>query len=321
MASKPNPRHLQLIEQLRSMQGCLAEGERDYLDSYWNTLQRNAAEPTTIRHPHQYAGGDALSIACTQLDLPARQQRALVAEWCDVLPTFGQVRTLWFHSRVPQELFDAACRMPALQGLWIKWSGIQRLDALPQLAALRYFHLGSSAAVQSLAPVSAMRALQWLQLSGIAKVPSLEAFAGLTELVGLGYTGGDGKPITVPSFEPLAGLRGLQWLHLGAVRSADGSLRPLGALTALQWLGLANVFDMAQFAWLATRLPDTLCDWLAPYHRAHRSLFPCRTCKANWRVLTSGKGGKLLCPSCDAPALAKAVMAFEDAAASAKLGL
>jgi hypothetical protein len=308
-----------LTEHLRTVQGCRPDDEVDYLDSFWNALHRQRVEPATIRHPQDYLGGEGLSIACTQLDLPARQQKALVADWCQALPTLTQVRTLWFHSRVPQELFDAACRLPGLQSLWIKWSGIQHLDALTQRAgSLQQLYLGASASVQSLAPLAGLRGLQWLQLSGIGKVPSLDFCRSLPQLVGLGYTGGDGKPITVPSFEPLAELRQLQWLHLGAVRAADGSLRPLGGLDQLRWLGVANAFDVAQFAWLSTRLPHTLCDWLAPYHRAHRSLFPCRTCKANWRVMTSGKGSKLLCPSCDAPRLAKAVLAFQDAAQAAR---
>jgi hypothetical protein len=102
------------------------------------------------------------------------------------------------------------------------------------------------------------------------------------------------------------------------VRAADGSLRPLGGLAQLRWRGLANKFDMAQFAWLSTRLPHTLCDWPAPYHRAHRSVFPGHTCKANCWVMTSGKGSKPLCPNCGAPMLAKAVLAFQDAAQAAR---
>ena len=37
-----------------------------------------------------------LCISCTQTELPAAKQRALVGEWCDLLPTLDRVRMLQF---------------------------------------------------------------------------------------------------------------------------------------------------------------------------------------------------------------------------------
>ena len=295
---KDTARLAALTERLRTLQGCRPDDEVDYLPSFWNGLQRQRVEPETLRHPQDYTGGEGLSIACTpagSAGAPAKRRWWPIGARC--CPRSRRCARCGSIPDVPQELFDAACRMPGLQSLWIKWSGIQHLDALPQLAGLQHLYIGASGQrAVARAAGQACPGCSGLQLSGIGKVPSLEFCRSLPQLVGLGYTGGDGKPIIVPSFEPLAGLRQLQWLHLGSVRAADGSLRPLGDLDQLRWLGLANAFDMAQFAWLSTRLPHTLCDWLGPYHRAHRSLFPCRTCKANWRVMTSGKGKQAAVP-------------------------
>ncbi len=295
--------------------GCLADGESSYEPTPWNLLRRDGLEPRSIREPAQWTGGEALSIVCTQTDLPPREQRALVQAWCEVLPGLTGVRRLWFGSRVPQELFDAACRIPGLEGLWLKWNGLRSLDAAAGHATLAQLHLGESGSLESLAPLHRLPALRWFQVDGVRKVGTLEPLRGLVALEGLGFTGGDGKGLEVPSFEPLAGLSGLRWLHLGAVRPADGSLRPLHGLTGLRWLGLPNRFEMAEYAALSRQLSGTRGAWLAPYERFHRSVFPCPKCKANCRVMTTGRGSKLLCPDCDAAALAKRVAAWDQAAA------
>jgi hypothetical protein len=304
--------------------GCLPEGVSLTLPSFWGELARASTEPRTIRHPHQFEGGEFLSIACTQTDLPAAAQKALVAQWCALLPTLRGVRVLWLQSKVPQALFDAACRLPGLQSLYLKWNGLQQLDALVESPTLRHLHLGSSGGIVSLAPLQALPDLAWFQIANAHKVGTLDDLAGLVQLEGLGFTGGDSQPATVPSLAPLAGLHGLRWLQLGALRAADGSLRPLGGLTGLRWLGLPNQFERAEFAWLSTRLPQTACDWLAPYARFHRSVFPCAVCRRAGRdfcrVMSTGRGSKLLCPHCDAAALARQVAAFEQAVLTARPG-
>lgn len=296
--------------------GCLPEGESSCEPSVWIRRARDGLEPRPIRSPEQLAGGDALAIDCTQTGLPAREQQALVRAWCERLPALTGLRRLWFVSRVPQDLFDAACRIPGLQGLWLKWNGLQSIAAAAGHASLAELHLGSSASLESLEPLQQMPALRWFQVEGTRKVATLEPLRGLVGLEGLGFTGGDGKGLEVPSFEPLAGLTGLRWLHLGAVRPADGSLRPLGGLTGLRWLGLPNRFETVEYAWLSRRLTATKCDWLAPYARFHRSVFPCPKCKANCRVMTAGRRSKLLCPDCDAAALGRHLAAWEQAVAA-----
>ena len=287
------------------------------MPSYWGEWVKSGREPRTVRHPADYTGGDTLSIVCTQLDLPAKAQRQLVHDWCEALPRLTGLRTLWFHSRVPQDLFDAACAVPGLEGLWIKWSGVRSLDAVSAARSLRYLHIGQSGGIESTAPLSALDTLAWLQIGGTAKCPTLDFVAPLTQLRGFGFVGGDGKPLLVPTLEPLAAHTRLEWLHLGAIKVSDGSLSPLGDLQGLRWLGLPNHFALQEFAWLSTRLAHTACDWLAPFACFHRSVFPCPACRTRCRVMTTGKGSKLLCPACDNARLARQVQAFEAAAHTA----
>ena len=75
------PRSLAQIEiSLSTLNGCLADTETKYVDSYWKTLSQTGVEPSPIRAPQEYMVGETLSIVCTQLDMPAKQQRLLVQE-------------------------------------------------------------------------------------------------------------------------------------------------------------------------------------------------------------------------------------------------
>ncbi len=181
--------------------GWLADGESDYLPHYWN-LHRDA-QPKALRSPDEYGGGADLAICCTQLELPAAQQRKLVAQWVQALPTMRAVRRLWFTSRMSQELFDAACRIEGLEDLWIHWSGITSLQAVSGLGKLKRFRLGQSASVSTLQPLAGMTGLQWLFLNGVAKVPGLEPLTTLSGLEGLFLAGNESKPLVADSLPHL----------------------------------------------------------------------------------------------------------------------
>src|SRR5258706_4456735 len=91
---------------------------------FWYWRPESNFPPSVVARPEDFVGTDRLNVACTQTALPAREQRALVRAWCDILPSLKGIRFLWFSSRVPQDLFDAACRVAELEGFYIKWSGI-----------------------------------------------------------------------------------------------------------------------------------------------------------------------------------------------------
>jgi hypothetical protein len=305
----------ELSAQLRATCGALAEGEISFIPSFWEHRPKDNFPPPTLRSPEEFRGGERISIACTQTELHARAQRELVARWCDALPTFRDLRYVWFHSRTTQSLFEAACTLPRLECLYIKWSGINDLEPLTSAQHLLNLHLGSSPGVRSIDPLSQLKQLIRLDLDNV-KVRSLAPIGKLTGLLAHSFTGA--KPNTVESFEPLAHLRDLQWLHIGCLKTDDMSLKPLRVLKQLQYLAIGNFFEAEEFARLSVSLPNTLCNWLQPYARSHKSLFPCPKCKQNWRVMTSGKGAKLLCPTCDAERLAKHVLLFERLKAEAR---
>lgn len=280
---------------------------------YWYHRPEENFPPASLRHPADYGGGENLSIACTQTDLPAKAQKALVQAWCEFLPTLKDVKTLWFQTRTTQELFDAACRMPSLEGLYVKWGGINSLDALSGLPRLHALHLGSSPGVTNIQLLADMSALRWLQLDNLKAITDLAPLSGLTALEGLGFTGAEGKRHTLDTLAPLADLTRLRWLHLGSIHVADGSLRPLGGLKALRWIGMGNFFDVSELAWLATALPETNCDWLKPYKDLADCGIRCKKCREHSLLMLSGKGRGTICPACDANKLEKQLAAFHPA--------
>lgn len=287
-------------------------GKREGTD-YWDSRE----SPDTIMRPDEYPGGASLAVFCTQTALSATEQRRLVDDWCTVLPTLDAVTHVWFHSKVPQRLFDAACRMPKLSGLWIKWSAIEDLEALAGTKHLRAMHLGSSTRIRSIAPLASVAKLECLTLENLKLICDLSPLALLPRLRELGAQGA--FPDTaweVESIAPIGELTSLQSLTMGMLRPKNASLRPLAGLKNLRFLGLDNRLPMPEYAWLSRRLPHTQCMRFAPHSPVGDAWgIKCRQCKASKdMVLITGKGGPHLCTKCDAAKVAAYVAAFEQAA-------
>lgn len=281
--------------------------------AYWADRE----SPKSVTEPDEFHGGSELAVSCTQTALKAGEQRRLVARWCEALPTLGAVTHLWFQSRVPQELLDAACRMPNLVGLFIKWSGIRSIESLPALRKLTALHIGSSTGIRSIEPLVLMKGLRHLSLENIKRVKDLAPLARLQGLRQLSTIGS--FPDThweVETLEPMGKLASLEYLNLAMLRPKSKSLRPLGSLSTLRFLGLDNRLPMAEYAWLSRRLPHTECRRFAPYvHLGDSWGIECRKCKSSKNMVqVTGKGGPFLCEKCDSARLSKYVDAFKVAA-------
>lgn len=78
----------------------------------------------------EYEGEQTLTIDCTQLGDSStphlsspKEKKRVLREWCDYLKAHPDSFTrLSFGTRVPQELFEAACHQRRLVELRIKWS-------------------------------------------------------------------------------------------------------------------------------------------------------------------------------------------------------
>jgi len=216
---------------------------------------RPQTAPPVWTYLEELTDSERICVACTQTDLSAHKQAALVREWCKVLPTLHHVKTLWLTTRVPQDLFDAACRMPNLEDLWIKWSGITDINAIQGLAKLRYFHLGSSTGLRSIQPVTELTRLKWLGLENLRRIRTIEPVGALTQLEGLALEGSIWSNWKVRTLMPLSSLIELKYLALAGLRADDHTLAPLFHLRSLETLILAKWWDQNEVQEVHRRNP------------------------------------------------------------------
>lgn len=219
---------------------------------YWKPEQR--FPPPAITRPDEFNGADRLTVVCTQTHLPAREQRALVRSWCDFLPTVKGLKLLWLSSRVNQDLFDAACRIPDLEGLYIKWSGIADLSSIERLGALKYFHLGQSGQVKSIVPLATLN-LRWLDLELLSHIRNLEPLAPLIGLEGLSLEGSMSTAWRVESLAPVGLLTNLRYLSIANLRSDDKSLAGIFGLGHLETFRHATWWNSGELKEIRRRNP------------------------------------------------------------------
>ena len=221
---------------------------------YWPARQLRGDIPDAVREPDQYRGASILNIACTQTELPRSRQEKLVDEWCARLPTL-KVRTLVFSSKVPQRLFEAACAVPRLEALSIKWSSIASLAAISNARSLRAFFLGSSPGVASLAPLSALTALEQLFIENVQGPVDLSCIEALCELREFGLSAARGRKLQVQTLEPLRSLGRLEMLWLVSLQVLHGGLAPLHSLRKLASLRTTINASSKEFKELCAAVP------------------------------------------------------------------
>lgn len=201
---------------------------------FWNWSSSKGWPPGHITRFEDCRPSELLSLNITQLDdFSASQQRKIVDRWCEELPNLSGVRYLWFVSRVNQKIFDAACRVPDLEGMFVKWSGVRSIDALRSAKGLRHLHLGSSSQVESIDVLGDLQGLATLDLQQLNRISDFGVLARLTSLEGLGIDGGMWKAQKIDTLEPLSALRNLKYLTLIHTRLRDGSFDPLLKLAGL----------------------------------------------------------------------------------------
>ena len=199
---------------------------------YWPSLWLSGELPSAIRSVGEDVGATALNIACTQTGLPAAQQRRIVGEWVRHLPTV-RATTVVFSSKVSQDLFDAACGVPDLQALNIKWSSCRSLAQLKQAKSLRALFIGSSPEVTDLSPIAELPNLKYLFIENVRGPVDLSFLRTLRGLREFGLSASRGKRLKVVSLSALAPLAELEMVWLISLQIMQDGLRPLHSLPRL----------------------------------------------------------------------------------------
>ncbi|HSG43758.1 MAG TPA: hypothetical protein VLA72_11435 [Anaerolineales bacterium] len=205
-------------------------------------------DPEHITHFRDYKPSETLVLEITQLDhISYYRQTKIVDQWCAELPNLKEVKHLGFVSRVNQKMFDAACKMPNLKGMFIKWSGIKNLDALRSAKKLRHLWLGSSSQVESIDVLGEMTSLLTLELQQLNKISDFGVLSRLTDLEGLGIDGSMWTPQKIDDLKPLANLRKLKYLTLINTQAQDKSFDPLLKLNELVFFQSSWNYPEAEF--------------------------------------------------------------------------
>lgn len=271
--------------------------------------------PRSIADPDAYDGGERLSLAWDLSAATATQKKKIMVGWVRWLPELRQVRRLNLWTCVTQPLFEAACEMPWLECLQIKWSHVRGIDSISRLRDLRYLYFGSSTKIPSVAPLAALRNLRVLHIENFKSVTDFTPLTELTSLESLAVVGSMWRRQRLTTLEPFARMTSLTSLALDS--AGLKSLRPLAHLRQLVSLHLGNRLPMEEYAWLAAKLPDTRCQWFHPYLPLGDKVMRCPQCKGATRVMLTGRGASVRCLVCDEAEVRRHVGAFEAARAAA----
>lgn len=225
-------------------------------DGFWYHKPENNFPPESISYPGDYSGDENLNIVCTQLSISEYQQKKLVKEWTNTLPTLENVRYLWFRSRVNQSLFEAACSMPSLEGLFIKWSGVKNIESLKKLNNLKYLHVGSSAQVTSINVLGNLTKLLVLEIENFKRITKLEPIGNLINLEGLGVSGDIWTTQNVESLSPLISLKNLRYLFLDNLKTPNMRLKSILHLKSLVNLKTSYWWPKSDYSLLRNNLPE-----------------------------------------------------------------
>lgn len=260
--------------------------------------------PRAVAFPEEPVDGDALSLSWDLGAVSESEKKKVTKAWVARLPTLKHLKRLSLWTHVTQPVFDAACELPQLEVLRIKWSNVQDLGAISTLKNLWALSIGSSTKVRSIEPIAQLQQLTLLELENFKSISDFSPLTRLKALRSLSITGSMWSQQAIGSLEPFAAMTWLTYLALDT--SSVSSLKPLGRLVGLQELGLGGRLPYEEYAWLSARLPTTECRWFQPYYELAGSGYSlCKACHRDSMVMLTGRGKPILCKHCDAQKVAK----------------
>ncbi len=219
--------------------------EKQIENGFWYRDQKNNFPPEPITYPSQYEGQKNVNIACTQISkITPVEQKKLVKNWVEFLPSCREVEMLWFATHTTQPLFDSACKLTNLVGLNIKWSNVKTLDNINNLKHLKYLRIGSLAQIESIAPLIGLTNLEVLVIENFKKISHFSLLSSLTNLRFLTIEGGMYTKQKVDSFEPISDLTDLIYFSSLMTTCKDKRIDPILKLKNLRTLNWG--FDLSK---------------------------------------------------------------------------
>ena len=272
--------------------------------------------PKSIASYGDYDGAERLQLSWDLGRVSEKEKKQVIKQWSETLPELENVRWLSLWSHVTSPLFEAACRMPNLECLRIKWSNVRDISAIGNLRHLKYLHFGSSTKIESIDPLGTLASLHLLEIENFKLIADFSSLTRLTSLESLAVTGSMWARQDIGALETFARMTWLQSLVLDTWKVK--TLRPLANLQKLKFLDFGNRLPMTEYAWLSAMLPNTECRWFKPcLDLSGIGFSKCTQCKQDAKVMLTGKGAKLLCRVCDSKQIERHEAAFNVAKSQA----
>ncbi len=208
----------------------------------------------------EYDGGDELVINCTQLgdNYSQKEKKRVLSEWCEFLDKNpSRFKKLKFGTRMPQELFNAACKQTDLRNLEVKWGAYKDLSEIENLKNLDFLYIGSGAGVESVTPISKLKNLSGLYIENFQKIQDYSPIASLQNLTSLTLCGDGLGPqyVNVESIAFLKEMPQLRFLNLLTIQLKDKDYSPILGLTNLEYLSLRSHRDVKKIYSELSSLP------------------------------------------------------------------
>lgn len=231
--------------------------EKQIENGFWVWNKENDFPPDSITFPSQYNGQTKLNVACTQRsDLTSTQQKNLIKEWADFLPSCKNIELLWFTTTTPQTIFESACLLDNLVGLNIKNSNINSLDNLSKLKCLKYLRIGDSPKIDSIEALQNLTNLEVLVIENFKHISDFSLLKVLTNLKFLTIEGGMYKKQNVDSFQFLADFKNLIYLSTAMINSTSKSIDAVFNLKNLKTINWAFDLTKSEMEKLKQELPN-----------------------------------------------------------------
>lgn len=155
--------------------------------------------------------------------------------------------------------------------------------------------------------ISKNKNLKTLSIEDFPKLEEIDQLSAAKQIDNLILGGGINNKLKIKTLQPLASLD-LKYLSLTNIKVADGSLKALGELKNLKELEISNQFETKEYAWLATRLPNTKCE-------KFNAVTYCNIRDQNQNlvcdVMPTGKGKSFLSSTKDKEKIARYIDEFE----------
>ena len=236
----------------------------------------------------------------TSLHMPA------VAKNIDRLKEF-QIETLWLIGAKEKDLKKIlTLTQPKYLNLYqVLATDLSFLETLTTTTTLV---LNWNTKSTSLWDVSKNVQLKTLEIVDFSKLNDISDLSTARQIEVLKLEGGIDKKLNILTLKPLSVLTNLKYLRLANLKVEDDTLNPLADLKYLNELWLSNQFETKEYAWLATRLPNTKCDMFQAINKVNVTG---NNNELVWDIMVTGRKNPFLLSSKDKTKIDKYINEFE----------